>query len=67
MDDKSLYVRAETSGLVILAHESKPTPNLEERALIALRALYLRKPKPKLYETAKAKAIESWQKAQEGD
>jgi hypothetical protein len=67
MDDQSLYVRAETGGLVVLAHESKPTPNLEERVLIALRALYMRRPKPKLYEAAKAKAIEAWQKGQEGD
>ncbi len=56
MDDGSLYVRAETGGLVVLGHESKPTPILEERVIDALRALYLRKPKPKLYDEAKARA-----------
>jgi len=57
MTDNSLYVRAETGGVVIMAHESKPTPNLEERVLIALRALNMRRPKPKLYEAAAAKAM----------
>jgi hypothetical protein len=62
MDDESLYVRAETGGLVVLAHESKPTPNLEERVMLALRALYQRRPKPNLYAAAKAKATESLEK-----
>jgi len=61
-DDGSLYVRAETGGLVILAYESKPTPILEQRVLLALRALYLRQPKPKLYAAAKAKAEEALSK-----
>jgi hypothetical protein len=59
----SLYVRAETGGLVVLAHESKPTSNLEERVLLALRGLYICKPKPKLYEEAKAKAVAALEKA----
>jgi hypothetical protein len=59
MDEGSLYVRAETHGLVVLAHESKPTPNLEERVMLALRALYQRRPKPNLYAAAKAKAAET--------
>ncbi len=63
MDDGSLYVRAETSGLVVLAHESKPTSNLEQRVLLALRALYICKPKPKLYGEAKAKAVAELEKA----
>jgi len=63
MDDGSLYVRAETGGLVVLAHESKPTSNLEERVLMALRGLYIGKPKPKLYEEAKAKAVAALEKA----
>jgi hypothetical protein len=62
LDDGSLYVRAETAGLVVLAHESKPTQNLEERAIYALRALYLRRPKPNLYAGAKAKAMAAYEK-----
>lgn len=56
MDDGSLYVRAEAGGVVVLAHESRPTPILEERVTKALRALYIGKPKAKLYDEAKAKA-----------
>jgi hypothetical protein len=62
MEDGSLYVRAETGGLVVLAHESKPTANLEERVLRALRVLYIAKPKAKLYEEAKAKAMAAFEK-----
>ena len=62
MDDGSLYVRAETAGLVVLAHESKPTANLEQRVLLALRALYIVKPKAKLYDAAKAKAMAALEK-----
>ncbi len=57
-----VYVRAETGGLVVLAHESKPTRILEERMLAALRALYICKPKPKLYEAAHAKAAAALEK-----
>jgi hypothetical protein len=56
MDDGGTYVRAEASGLVVLAHESKPTPILEDRMIQALRALYICKPKLKLYDEALAKA-----------
>ena len=52
--DGSRYVRAEHEGLVILAHETKPTPNLERRVLLALRALYIRKPTQDLYTKAAA-------------
>ena len=50
--DRGLYVRAETNGLVVLAHEQKPTKTLADRVLAALRVLYLRRPKPKLYDAA---------------
>ncbi|MHC4494093.1 MAG: hypothetical protein ACYTDU_21085 [Planctomycetota bacterium] len=56
MPDGGLYVRAETHGLVVLAHESKPTRNLSDRVLRALRVLYLKRPKPKLYDQALAEA-----------
>ncbi len=62
MDDGSLYVRAEAGGVVVLAHESKPTPILEERVVDALRALYICKPKTKLYDEAKAKAMAAYEK-----
>jgi hypothetical protein len=62
MEDGSLYVRAEAGGVVVLAHESKPTPILEERVIKALRALYICKPKPKLYDEAKAKAMAAFEK-----
>ena len=55
-DDKSLYVRAETNGLVVLAHETKPSSNLEERVLMALRVLYIKRPTPNLYAQATARA-----------
>ena len=59
LDDGSLYVRAEAEGLVVLAHESKPTKNLEERVVLALRSLWLRKPQPKVYDAALKKALEN--------
>jgi hypothetical protein len=55
-DDKSLYVYAKTGGLVVIAHESKPTSNLKERALLGLRALYIKRPKKDLYKEATEKA-----------
>jgi len=55
-DDKSLWVRAESSGLVVLAHETKPTPNLEERVLLALRVLEIRRPRANIYGDALAAA-----------
>jgi len=50
--DRGLYVRAETDGLVVLAYEQKPTKTLADRVLAALRVLYLRRPKPRLYDAA---------------
>jgi len=57
IDDGSVYIRAESDGLVILAHESKPTKNLEERVLLALGYLHLYKPKAKIYAKAQAEAL----------
>jgi len=57
LDDESRYVRAEANGLVVLAHETKPTQMLEKRALAALRALHIRRPKPKLYDEAVEQAM----------
>jgi len=51
-EDGSLWVRAESRGLVVLAHETKPTPNLEERVRIALKALEIRRPRPAIYRDA---------------
>ncbi len=65
MEDGSLYVRGEAHGLVVLAHEAKPTPNLEERVVIALSALYERRPAPNLYADALKKALAAFDK--EGD
>ena len=56
MPDKSVYLRAEAAGLVVLAHETKPTRNLEERVLLALRALWMKRPTPKIYAEAAAAA-----------
>jgi len=59
MDDKSRYLHGETGGLVVLAHESRPTSTLDERVIGALRALYIRRPTPSLYADAVAKAREN--------
>jgi len=59
LDDGGLYVRGESEGLVVLAHEAKPTKNLEERVVLALRSLWLRKPKAKLYDAALEKALQN--------
>lgn len=56
-DNGGLYVRGETHGLVVLAHEERPTQNLEERVVIALNALYDRRPKPNLYAEAQRQAL----------
>ena len=37
------------NGLVVLARETKPTKNLADRVVRALRVLYIRRPTPKLY------------------
>ena len=37
---------------MIVAHETKPTPTLEKRVLLALRALYIKRPTKNLYATA---------------
>ena len=55
-EDGSRYVRAEARGLVVIAHEGKPTSNLEKRVVLALRSLYIRRPTPRLYDEALAKA-----------
>jgi len=47
--DGTLWVRAEVKGLVVMARETKPTANLPERVMGALRALYIRRPTPNLY------------------
>ena len=54
--DGTLYMYAEAGGLVVIAHETKPTRNLQERVLLALRYLYIRKPKAGLYTAATAAA-----------
>ena len=50
--DQSLWIRAEANGLVVLAHETKPTRNLEKRVLLALRVLQIRAPRANLYAAA---------------
>ncbi len=54
--DGGLYMRGECRGLVVFAHESKPTPNLERRVLDAVAALFIKRPTPALYEKAAAEA-----------
>jgi len=54
--DGTQWVRAEIGGLVVLARETKPTKNLADRVLRALRVLYIRRPTPKLYDAAFAQA-----------
>jgi hypothetical protein len=54
--DGSRYVRAETGGLVVLAFENRPTSNLEERTVLALSALYIRRPTAKIYDKALVEA-----------
>jgi hypothetical protein len=53
MPDGSLYLRAATKNLVVMAHEAKPTKSLEDRVMLALRVLYEQRPKPKLYDSAR--------------
>ncbi|MHC4954735.1 MAG: hypothetical protein ACYTGZ_12690 [Planctomycetota bacterium] len=47
--DGSRWVRAEVEGLVVLARETKPTSNLADRVIRALRVLYIRRPTKNLY------------------
>jgi len=56
VDDGSVYLRGDSGGLVVMAHETKPTGNLEERVLLALGYLELYRPKPHLYDEAEKKA-----------
>jgi len=56
------YIRAESEGLVILAHESKPTGRQEERVLRALRALYIKRPTKDLYTAALKEAMAALEK-----
>jgi len=46
------YVWAEADKLVVVAHETNPTPLLERRVLVALSSLYIKKPTPDLYGEA---------------
>jgi hypothetical protein len=55
--DGDFYVYAETGGLVVLMREATRTPLAEERALAALAALYIKRPKPKLYDEAYREAL----------
>lgn len=55
-EDGSVYVRAESDGLVVMAHESKPTGNLQQRVMLALAYLHLYKPKPGIYDKMTAEA-----------
>ena len=54
--DGGRYVYAEAGGLVVIAHETKPTRNLQHRVLLALSYLHIRKPKADLYTAATAAA-----------
>jgi hypothetical protein len=56
-EEGSVYLHAEADGLVVMAHESKPTDKLEERVLLALSALDIKRPTPNLYDAATTKAI----------
>ena len=60
--DGGAYAYAEARGLVVLAYESKPTKNLADRVLRALRVLYLKRPKEKLYEKAIVEATARFEK-----
>jgi len=51
-----VWIRAEANGMVVMARETKPTRNLQERVILALRALQIRRPTPKLYDGALKKA-----------
>jgi len=55
-DNGGLYVYAETRGLVVMAHETKPTDRLIDRVVGALRALYIKAPKKGIYDEAVKKA-----------
>ncbi|MDH3592477.1 MAG: hypothetical protein OER88_11390 [Planctomycetota bacterium] len=52
-----LWVRGEAGGMVVVAHETKPTQFLERRVLMALTVLHKNRPKKDLYKAAKAKAL----------
>ncbi|MHC4448852.1 MAG: hypothetical protein ACYS0E_01755 [Planctomycetota bacterium] len=54
--DQSLWIRAEVDGLVVLAHETKPTRTLEKRVLLTLRVLHIRRPRPSVYAEALVEA-----------
>jgi len=56
LENGTLWLRAEAGGMVVMARETNPTKNLEERVLLALRALQIRKPTPNLYGKALAEA-----------
>jgi len=60
----TLWLRAEAGGMVVMARETKPTKNLEQRVLLALRALQIRRPTPHLYAAALKKAREKIDKSQ---
>ncbi|MGH7162627.1 MAG: hypothetical protein ACREID_04015 [Planctomycetota bacterium] len=52
----ALHVMAAAGGLVVHARERTPTALVEDRAVVALRALYLKRPKPQLFAEALKKA-----------
>jgi len=55
-EDGGRYVRGEAHGLVVMAHEAKPTSKLVDRVVRALRVLYEERPTPRIYDEALAKA-----------
>ena len=52
------FVHGRVGGLVVLARESKPTPSIEQRVLMALRALHIKRPTPATFDEAIRKARE---------
>ena len=55
-EDGDLYIRADSGGLVVMAHESKPTKNMEKRVLNALAYLELNRPQKDIYAKAMIEA-----------
>jgi len=55
-EDGSVYIRGDSGGLVVLAHESKPTKRMEKRVLSALTYLELNRPQKSIYAKAMIEA-----------
>ena len=55
-EDGGLYVYAAHGGLVVIAHETKPTRNLDRRVVYALSGLFIKRPTPDLYKAATEEA-----------